>query len=93
MPWFPDVHTDMGLAGGHANALGRPEKVVLSVGMVANESLDLTYVGPSLAPGRHRGVGSTSLEHLGPITALLSLQRSAGSSSPEAGEGKEVFRT
>lgn len=72
MPWFPDIHTGIGLAGGRANALGRPERVVLSVGKAAHGSLDLTYVGPSLALGRHRGVGSTSLEHLGPLTTLCS---------------------
>lgn len=55
--------------------------------------MDLTCVGPFLAPGRVQGNWEHRLEHLGPIiTSVLSLQRSAGSSSPEAGEGKEVFR-
>lgn len=43
-----------------------------------------------------QGMGSCghSLGHLGPFTAsVFSLQRSAGSSSPEAGEGKELSRT
>lgn len=44
--------TGIGLAEGRANALGRPGRVVLPVGKVAHGSLDLTYVGSSLASGR-----------------------------------------
>ena len=53
---------------------------------------DETITGPIFR--QLTALGDTGLEHLGPLTAsVFSLQRSAGSSSPEAGEGKEVSRT
>lgn len=59
---------------------------------VDHGSLDLTERGASLGQGT--GSCKHSLGHLVTLTtSVLSLQRSAGSSSPEAGEGKELPRT
>lgn len=82
--------TCMGSAEGHATALGRPGRVVLEVD---HGPLDLTLWGACFGQGT--GSCRHSLGHLGAshyFCALL-LQRSAGSSSPEAGEGKELPRT
>lgn len=64
-------------------------------GKMSHRSLDLTHVGAFLASGQAQGgvVGAGLVPSWPLTTSVLLLQRSAGSSSPEAGEGKEVSRT